>query len=189
MPGWARRIVDSLLRQLQLGSSADRLALAVAVGVVVGNIPIFGTSTMLCAVIALAFRLNQPAIQIAQAAMAPTQLLLIIPFVRTGEWLLRAPHQAISIKAALAFAAHDTGQAAAVLGDALVHAGVAWVLVAPIAVYAIYRLIDADIAARGGRHVRRRSGRTAVIAPVPLDLQRGVIDVKAPFEIRGERTQ
>jgi uncharacterized protein (DUF2062 family) len=140
--GWLRRrIADPLLQQLQQGMSADRLALAVAVGVVVGNIPIFGTSTILCAAIALAFRLNQPAIQIAQAAMAPTQLLLIIPFVRLGEWLMRAPHQAISIKAALAFAARDTGQAAVVLRDALIHAGVAWMLVAPIAGYTIYRLL------------------------------------------------
>ena len=140
--GWAqRRIADPLLRQMQLGLSAERLALAVAIGVVVGNIPIFGASTFLCAAVALAFRLNQPAIQIAQAAMAPTQLLLIIPFVRLGEWLLRAPHRAISIKAALAFAAHDAGQAVVVLRDALVHAGVAWTLIAPIAVYIIYRLL------------------------------------------------
>jgi uncharacterized protein (DUF2062 family) len=140
--GWMRRrIADPLLRQLQLGLSAQRLALAVAIGVVVGNIPIFGASTLLCALIALAFGLNQPAMQIAQAAMAPTQLLLIIPFVRLGEWLLRAPHRAISIKAALTFAAHDTGQAAVVLRDALYHAAVAWALVAPIAVYVIYRLL------------------------------------------------
>ena len=51
--------------------SADRPALAVVTGMVLGNIPIFGTSTILCVVIALTFRLNQPAIQIAQAAMAP----------------------------------------------------------------------------------------------------------------------
>lgn len=128
-------------RQLQQGLSADRLALAVAVGVVVGNIPIFGASTILCALIALALRLNQPAIQIAQAAMAPTQLLLIIPFVRLGEWLLRAPHQAISIGAAREFAAQDTARAAAVLRDALIHAGVGWMLVAPAAIYAICALL------------------------------------------------
>lgn len=140
--GWLRRrIADPLLQQLQQGMSADRLALAVAVGVVVGNIPIFGTSTILCAAIALACRLNQPAVQIAQAAMAPTQLLLIIPFVRLGEWLLRAPHQTISIKAALAIAARDTGQAVVVLRDALIHASVAWMLVAPIAIYTIYKLL------------------------------------------------
>lgn len=71
MKGWLRgRILDPLHRLLQQGVSAERLALCVAIGVVVGNIPILGTSTLLCAAIALLFRLNLPAMQIAQAAMA-----------------------------------------------------------------------------------------------------------------------
>ncbi len=143
---------------MRQGMSADRLALAVAVGVVVGNIPYFGTSTILCTAIALAFRLNQPAIQIAQAAMAPTQVLLIIPFVRLGEWLLRAPHQAISIKAALAFAPQDAEQAALALRDALIHAGVAWMLVAPIAIYSIYRLLAPIFRRAAADRFRKKSG-------------------------------
>ena len=71
-----RRILEPLVELLRQGMSPDRLALCVAIGVVVGNIPILGISTILCAAIALVFRLNLPAIQIVQAAMAPTQLLL-----------------------------------------------------------------------------------------------------------------
>ena len=56
-----------------------------AIGVVVGNIPILGVSTILCTAIALGFRLNLAAIQLTQALMAPSQLLLIIPFVLLGE--------------------------------------------------------------------------------------------------------
>jgi uncharacterized protein (DUF2062 family) len=136
-----RRIVNPLLKLLQQGMSADRLALSVAIGVVVGNIPIFGTSTILCAAIALTLRLNLPAIQIVQAAMAPTQLLLIVPFVRLGEWLLRAPRQPISIQAGLGLTAQDIGRTIVVLRDALVHASVAWMLIAPFATYSIYKLL------------------------------------------------
>src|SRR3984885_10759899 len=100
-----RKILEPLLGLLTQGISPDRLALCVAIGVVVGNIPILGISTILCAGIALVFRLNLAAMQVVQAAMAPTQLLLIIPFVRLGEWLLRAPHQAVSIDAGLALMA------------------------------------------------------------------------------------
>ena len=103
MKGWLRgRILDPLLRLLQQAVSSERLALCVAIGVVVGNIPILGTSTILCAAIALQFRLNLPAMQIVQGAMAPTQLLLIIPFVHLGEWLLRAPRQPASPETMLA---------------------------------------------------------------------------------------
>jgi hypothetical protein len=136
-----RRILDPLLALLSQGVAPDRLALCVALGVVVGNIPILGVSTILCTVIALAFRLNLPAIQIVQAAMAPTQLLLIIPFVRLGEWLLRVPGQPLSIKEGLDLVAQGAGHAIVVLWDAILHAAFAWVLIAPIAVFSFYKLL------------------------------------------------
>src|SRR5580700_11896052 len=106
-----RRIFKPLLALLSQGIAPDRLALCVAIGVVVGNIPILGISTILCTVIALIFRLNLPAIQIVQALMAPTQLLLIIPFVRLGEWILRVPAQPVSIEKGLELAARGAGYA------------------------------------------------------------------------------
>jgi uncharacterized protein (DUF2062 family) len=136
-----RRILEPLLALLTQGISPDRLALCVAIGVVVGNIPILGVSTILCAAIALAFRLNLAAIQIVQAAMAPTQLLLIIPFVRLGEWILRVPPEPVSIQQGMALLAQSAGHAIAVLWDAILHAGLAWLLVAPLAVYSMYKLL------------------------------------------------
>jgi uncharacterized protein (DUF2062 family) len=136
-----RRILEPLLSLLKQGISPDRLALCVAIGVVVGNVPILGISTILCAAIALAFRLNLPAIQIVQAAMAPTQILLIIPFVRLGEWLFGVPPQPVSIKEGLALMAQGAGHAIVALRDAILHAGFAWVLVAPFVVFFLYRLL------------------------------------------------
>jgi len=136
-----RRIAQPLVSLLRQGISPDRLALCVAIGVVVGNIPILGISTILCTAIALAFRLNLPAIQIVQAAMAPTQLLLIIPFVRLGEWILRVPPEPVSLKQGMALLAQSAGHAIAVLWNAILHAGLAWLLVAPLGVYSIYKLL------------------------------------------------
>jgi uncharacterized protein (DUF2062 family) len=142
MRDWLRRkILEPMLTLLRQGVSPDRLALCVAIGVVVGNIPILGISTLLCTAIALTFRLNLAAIQLVQAAMAPTQLLLIIPFVRLGEWIVRAPPQPLSIKAGLALIAQGAGHAVVALWDAIVHAGFAWILVAPFAVFMFYKLL------------------------------------------------
>jgi uncharacterized protein (DUF2062 family) len=138
---FGRKVVEPLATLLMQGISPHRLALCVAIGVVVGNIPILGVSTILCAVIALAFRLNLPAIQIVQAAMAPTQLLLIIPFIRLGEWILRVPPEPVSIKLGMALLAQGAGHTIGVLWNAILHAGLAWILVAPPAVYAIYKLL------------------------------------------------
>jgi uncharacterized protein (DUF2062 family) len=139
---WLRRkILDPLLALLRQGMSPNRLALCVALGIVIGNIPILGVSTLICAAIALVFRLNLPAIQIVQAAMAPTQILLIIPFVRLGEWILRVPPQPVSVQEGLALMAQGVGHAVVTLWNAIVHAGLAWALVAPLAVFFFYKFL------------------------------------------------
>lgn len=155
MKDWLRRrILDPLLALLRQGIAPDRLALCVALGVVVGNIPILGVSTILCTVIALVFRLNLPAIQLVQAVMAPSQVLLIIPFVRLGEWLLRVPPQPLSIKEGLDLLARGAGHAIVVLWDAILHAGLAWIVVAPFAVYSFYKLLT-PVFARAAAQIGR----------------------------------
>jgi hypothetical protein len=96
---------------------------------------------VLCTVIALLFRLNLPAIQLVQAAMAPTQLLLIIPYVRLGEWMLRAPPQPLSIKAGLELLSHGAMQAVVALWDAILHAAFAFLIVAPVAILVLYKVL------------------------------------------------
>lgn len=72
---------------LQQGISPRRLALTIALGFAVGCIPVIGIPTVLCAALALVLRLNLPAIQAANYAAMPLQLILIAPFVRLGGWL------------------------------------------------------------------------------------------------------
>jgi uncharacterized protein (DUF2062 family) len=71
---------------LRQGISPGRLGLTLALGFAIGCIPVVGVPTVLCAALALLFRLNQPAIQAANYAAMPLQLLLIIPFMRLGKW-------------------------------------------------------------------------------------------------------
>lgn len=73
---------------LRQGISPRRLALALALGFAFGCIPIVGLPTALCAMIALAFRLNQPLIQAANYAAMPFQLALILPLARLGAKLI-----------------------------------------------------------------------------------------------------
>jgi uncharacterized protein (DUF2062 family) len=161
-----RRLVEPLLALLRQGMTPSSLALCVSIGVVVGNIPILGVSTILCTIIALAFRLNLAAMQLAQAAMAPTQILLIIPFVRLGEWIARAPRQPLSIKEGLALIEQGGWHAVIVLWDAIVHGGIAWILVAPIATFVLYRILT-PIFARAAARVRRNPIRAVPVASTP----------------------
>jgi uncharacterized protein (DUF2062 family) len=83
-----RKTVESLKHNaaawLSQGISPQRLALTLAIGFAIGCIPVIGVTTALCVVVALGLRLNFPAIQVANWAAAPLQLVLIVPFVRLG---------------------------------------------------------------------------------------------------------
>src|ERR1035441_603558 len=83
--------LDSIKRHaavwLRQGISPRRLALTLALGLAIGCIPVVGIPTLVCAALAVVFRLNLPAIQAANYAVMPFQLLLIVPLVRLGSWL------------------------------------------------------------------------------------------------------
>jgi len=87
-----KRSVDVWLRQ---GISPRRLAVSLALGFAIGCIPVVGIPTLVCAVLALALRLNLPAIQAANYAVMPLQLFLIVPFVRLGEWIMPSSHKPV----------------------------------------------------------------------------------------------
>ncbi len=117
---------------LRQGISPRRLALTLALGFAIGCIPVVGLPTLVCAALALILRLNLPAIQSANYAAMPLQLILIVPFARLGERLFASGRvQGLGAAALLGpapftLAAHLAGIAA--------HALVAWLLVAGPAV-------------------------------------------------------
>jgi uncharacterized protein (DUF2062 family) len=136
-----RKLIDPLLALLKQGVSPDRLALCVAVGIAIGLVPVLGVSTLLATAVALLFKLNLPAIQIAQMSMGAFQLLLIVPFVRLGEWMMHAAAQPVSISAGLALMKQGVWHAVVVLKDAIIHASVAWIVVAPVFIVILYRIL------------------------------------------------
>jgi uncharacterized protein (DUF2062 family) len=89
---------------LSQGVSPRRLALTLALGLAVGCIPVIGIPTLLCAALAFSLRLNLPAIQVANYAVMPLQLLLIVPFVRLGNWLFASGQIQAARASALAHA-------------------------------------------------------------------------------------
>jgi hypothetical protein len=130
------RSVDAMKRNtavwLRQGISPRRLALTLALGVAIGCVPVVGIPTLLCAALAFTLRLNLPAIQAANYAVMPLQLLLIVPFVRLGGWLMSSsPNHAAQASLLL----HTTPlklvtQMGSLAGQALL----AWVLIAVPAV-------------------------------------------------------
>jgi uncharacterized protein (DUF2062 family) len=64
--------------------SAEKLALILAIGLVLGTFPIFGCPTVLCLVAAMALRLNVTALQLVNQLSSPLQIALLVPLARIG---------------------------------------------------------------------------------------------------------
>src|SRR5579885_2459221 len=114
-----RRFVRPILELLRQGATPEKLALSVALGAAIGVFPALGTTTAICGLLALALGLNLPAIQLANYAVYPAQIALLLPFFR-------------------AMVDADLWTALRLLWTTVWHAMVAWSLVAPLFAVALY---------------------------------------------------
>lgn len=131
MTEWLHKAKTQAAGWLLTGMSPRKLALTLALGFAIGCLPLVGIPTALCALVALTMRLNVPAIQAANYAAMPLQLVLIFPFIRLGGWLFASGQQQAIGKSLL----HGSGlqtlwASGAVAGQALG----AWLLLAGPAV-------------------------------------------------------
>jgi uncharacterized protein (DUF2062 family) len=91
-----RRGVLPILALLRMGATPRRLAWSIAAGLLIGINPVVGTTTVLCLAAAFLFRLNLVASQIANHAMFPVELALVIPFIRLGSWVFHTTAMPLS---------------------------------------------------------------------------------------------
>lgn len=91
-----RRGVLPILALLRMGATPRSLAWSIAAGLLIGINPLVGTTTLLCLAAAFAFRLNLVASQIANHAMFPVELALVIPFIRLGSLVFHTTSMPLS---------------------------------------------------------------------------------------------
>src|ERR1700744_4102954 len=83
-----RERAEAALRTwLRSGLEPRRLAFTLALGFAIGCLPMLGVTTGLCALLAMLFGLNMPAIQAANWVAMPFQAVLLVPFLRMGQWM------------------------------------------------------------------------------------------------------
>ncbi len=79
------------------GLSAERIALIVAVGLVLGTFPVFGLPTVLCLAAAVCLKVNLPALQLVNQLSSPLQWLLLFPLEHAGSRLFGPASQLGSV--------------------------------------------------------------------------------------------
>jgi uncharacterized protein (DUF2062 family) len=135
---WQRRVRDPIVLQLTQGITPHKIALTVAVGSALALFPILGTTTLLCFVVGLALRLNQPIIQLINQAMWPVHVPAIFLCVHLGEKIFGVRHARFSIRQMNELFWNEPARFFHDFGAIALHASVAWVILAPFYIAAVY---------------------------------------------------
>src|SRR5262245_45120940 len=61
---WRRRVIGLIVAQLTQGVSPEKIALTIALGSTIAIFPIMGSTTLLCLIVGVWCKLNQPIIQL-----------------------------------------------------------------------------------------------------------------------------
>ena len=152
-----RRVAQPLLRLLRQEATPEKIALSIAFGLVLGIFPSLGWTTLLCFLAVVIFRLNLPAVQLVNYVAYPLQLILLIPFIRAGEFIFHSARLPLSAAQILAMIKTDVGNAIKVLWVATIHAVAVWALLAPVAIFLTYKILSPIL--------RRLSVTTGLSAP------------------------
>ena len=136
-----QRFVDPIKHLLIQGITPEKIALGLALGVVLAVFPVLGSTTLLCTVAALLLDLNLPVLQLLNWFMYPVQLALVVPFMRAGAYLFRTPPLPFSLPQMLMMFRADWSHTLRMLWVSALQATAVWLLCAPIAIAVLYRTL------------------------------------------------
>jgi len=100
------KIIESLKNKILIpfrlvpkdGLTPEKLAFSVTIGIVAGLFPVIGTTTILSLLLTLVFRQNLLVVQSVQWITGLAQVLLIIPFMQFGAYILNHQHFHINVE-------------------------------------------------------------------------------------------
>lgn len=148
-----KRLVRPILQLLTQGITPEKIALSLAFGIMLGVFPVMGTTSLLCLIAALLFRLNIAAVQLVNVLVYPLWFALLIPFIRVGERLFGVPPLAMSGSQMLGLAHANFLHSTGVLWWTALRAAAAWMLVGPAGIIVLYLILVPIIRRMAPRHI------------------------------------
>ena len=129
MINWKIKIIDTVSNLLRQGLSPKKLSIVISLGVSISIFPILGATTLFCTAISILFKSNLPAIQLANYAAFPLQIILFFPFLKIGEKVSKVSLDPLSQVHLIATFDEGFFQAIIILFDYLMIACLGWVLI------------------------------------------------------------
>ena len=144
-----RRLVDPIVAQLTQGLTPEKIALTIAIGSSIAMFPLLGTTTIICLIVGVFMKLNQPIIQAVNYACTPIHIPFIFYSFKWGERLFGAEHSRLEMRVMRRLLFEDPLQFVRDYSLTAAHAIVVWAILVPfwgVAVYYTARPILREIA-------------------------------------------
>jgi uncharacterized protein (DUF2062 family) len=149
--------IDFICSMIKEGTSTQKVALCLAVGMTLGIFPVLGVSTLLCTLAALFFRLNLPAIQVVNYMVYPLQIALLAPFYGTGSWLFNQERWLAPGESLITLIKTDFWGSLGNLWDLVLYAVFTWMVVCPILIILLYFIFKSVIVSLSSLRQKRYS--------------------------------
>jgi len=167
---WQRRVVTPIVHQLTQGITPEKIALTLAVGSAFALFPIVGTTTVLCLIVGICLRLNQPIIQLVNGICTPLHLPVILGVVRLGEHIFGQPHARLGIRYMSQMFWDEPRVFFDRYGSIAFHAIVAWAVICPFwitLVYLVARPVLRELNRMRAAAAVKTTGGEPPVHPVP----------------------
>jgi hypothetical protein len=127
-----------VVQQLTQGVTPERVALTLAVGSALALFPILGTTTVLCALVGVALRLNQPIIQSVNVVCTVVYLPALVALVRLGDRLAGGVRSSLDIPMMVGVFRQHPAEFFHRFGTTAWHGVLGWLAVVPLWLTVIY---------------------------------------------------
>ncbi len=121
-----------------MGITPQKLAVTVALGMVIGIMPLFGPITLTCTLVAMRFKLNLPALLLICYLMGPLHIILYIPFIQVGLAIFKLTAFKLSMQEVMNLFAEDWLRALKTVWLANLAGVLVWLVVAAPLTFIIY---------------------------------------------------
>ncbi|PKL89603.1 MAG: hypothetical protein CVV23_04505 [Ignavibacteriae bacterium HGW-Ignavibacteriae-2] len=126
------KYVSAIKKLLLNGTSPKLIAIGISGAIVIGLFPVLGSTTILCTVFALVFRLNLPLVQLINFSVYPLQFILLVPLMKLGELIFGIEKLKYGLNEMVDLISNDALRAIAILWNVTMQAIGAWLLLAPV---------------------------------------------------------
>ena len=134
----SNKVTSPIQAFLTQGLSSKKLALSIALGLVLGTFPVLGITTILCMLTALTLKLNMPVIQFANYFAYPLQIVLLVPYYKLGDLVFDDRNNINFDTLKNLLTGNTYKEIITMLLDSTLNAIGAWLLISPLALALLY---------------------------------------------------